>query len=49
MTHRNTKNVQAMRQRRKDAGLIRVEVWAHPDDADLVKALAQKLADKRAK
>ena len=43
----NAKYVQALRQRRKDEGLVRVEVFAHPEDAELIKELAKKLKEKR--
>jgi hypothetical protein len=39
----------AERLRRQDAGLVRLELWAHPDDHEALKALAAKLARKRAK
>lgn len=39
----------AERQRRQDAGLVRLELWAHPDDHAALKALAEKLAKRRAK
>lgn len=35
------------RQRRADAGLVRLEVYAHPDDHEAIKALAAKLQRKR--
>lgn len=35
------------RQRRADAGLTRLEVYAHPDDHAAIKAYAAKLAKKR--
>lgn len=35
------------REARKQAGFIRVEVWAHPDDAAEIKALAKKLEAER--
>lgn len=37
------------RQRRADAGLTRLEVYAHPDDHEAIKALAAKLQRKREK
>ncbi len=39
----------AERQRRAEAGLVLVSVYAHPDDAQAIKAAAAKLARKRAK
>lgn len=35
------------RQRRKEAGLIRVEVWVHPRDRERVKEYARKLQEQR--
>jgi hypothetical protein len=35
--------VAAMRQRRAAQGLVRVEVYVHPDDAAAIKALAARL------
>ena len=37
------------RQRRADAGQSRLELWAHPDDHEAIKAYAEKLAKKRRK
>lgn len=37
------------RQRRADAGLVRLEVYAHPDDHAAIKELAAKLQRKRAR
>lgn len=37
----------AERQRRAEAGLVRLEVYAHPDDHEAIKALAAKLQRKR--
>jgi len=39
----------ALEARKKDAGLKRVCIWAHPDDATALRAHATKLAAKRAK
>jgi hypothetical protein len=36
-----------LRQRRADAGLVRVELWLTPEEAQQVRALAAKLARKR--
>ena len=36
-----------LRARRESAGLKRVEVWTHPDDAADVKAYAAQLAQAR--
>jgi len=38
-----------MRQRRADAGLVRMDVYAHPADHPAIKALAEKLQRKREK
>lgn len=37
----------AERQRRKDEGLKQLELWAHPEDHDAIKAKAASLAKKR--
>lgn len=37
------------RQRRQEAGLVRLELWAHPGDHEAIKAAAARLAKKRAK
>lgn len=37
----------AERQRRAEAGLVRLELWAHPDDHAFLKECAAKLAKKR--
>lgn len=37
----------ALRQRRAEQGLTRVDVYAHPDDHAAIKALAEKLQAKR--
>lgn len=34
----------AERQRRKEAGLVRVEVWVKPEHVPQIKALVQQLA-----
>lgn len=39
----------AERQRRAEAGLLRLELYAHPEDWPAIKALAEKLQRKRAK
>jgi hypothetical protein len=41
--------VQALRQRRVDQGLVRLELYAHPDDHAAIKALAERLQRKRLK
>lgn len=33
--------MQALRQRRKDAGLTRLELWAHPDSHKTIKEFAK--------
>lgn len=42
-----TQRVQALRQRRADLGLTRLDLYAHPDDHRIIKAYAQALTDKR--
>jgi hypothetical protein len=37
----------AERQRHKDAGLVRLELWVHPRDADEVKRVAWLMGQKR--
>lgn len=44
-----TQRVQALRQRRADLGLVRLDLYAHPDDHPAIKALAEKLQAKREK
>lgn len=39
--------VAELRQRRDDLGLKRLELYAHPDDHEAIKALAAKLQRKR--
>lgn len=39
--------VAAMRQRRAAQGLVRVEVYVHPDDGTAIKALAARLQQQR--
>ena len=36
-----------LKAKRKEAGLARIEIWAHADDHEALKALAVKLADAR--
>lgn len=45
----NTERVRALRQRRADIGLKRMDVYAHPDDQATIKALAAKLQNARQK
>ena len=35
------------RQRRKDSGLTRLELWAHPDDHGLIKDYAEDVRNER--
>jgi len=35
--------------RKKAAGLVRVCVWAHPDDAEAIRTAAAKVVNRRAK
>jgi len=37
------------RQRRSAAGLVRLDLWVHPDDREAIKAHAAKLQRKREK
>lgn len=39
----------AERQRRTDAGLVRLELYAHPEDHEAIKALSDRLQRKRAR
>jgi hypothetical protein len=39
--------VAALRQRRADKGLTRLEIYAHPEDHSAIKATAAKLQAKR--
>lgn len=39
--------VAALRKRRHDAGLTRIEVWAHPDDHQAIRDEAARLAKAR--
>lgn len=39
--------VAELRQRRADLSLTRLELYAHPDDHEAIKALAAKLQRKR--
>jgi hypothetical protein len=41
--------VAALRERRAALGLVRVEVYVHPDDAQPIRDYAQTLAHKRKK
>ncbi len=48
MTTKTPKDrVAALRKRRKEAGLTRLEVWAHPGDHREIKALAGLLRKMR--
>jgi hypothetical protein len=54
MSHRETHDPKtdkerkaAERQRYKDAGLVRLELWVHPRDADEVKRVAWLMGQKR--
>ena len=44
---RATKRVAALRQRRAAQGLVRLELYVHPDDQAAVKTLAKLLAQNR--
>lgn len=36
-----------LKAKRKEAGLVRVEVWSHPDDRPAILALARRKAKER--
>ena len=38
-----------LKAKRKEAGLVRVEVWVHPDNAKRIKAYADEIEAKREK
>ena len=42
-----TQRVAALRQRRAEQGLVRLELYVHPDDHAAVKAVAQALTQRR--
>ena len=44
-----TNRMAALRQRRADEGLKRLELYAHTDDHAAIKAAAAKIAAKRAR
>jgi hypothetical protein len=44
---RATQRVAALRQRRAEQGLVRLELYVHPDDHAAVKAVAQALTQQR--
>jgi len=44
-----SERVAALRKRRKDAGLTRLEMYAHHDDHESIKEAAAKLQRKREK
>jgi len=44
-----TTRVAELRARRQAAGLVRLELYAHPDDHPPIKALADKLQKRREK
>lgn len=43
----NAKRQAALKSRRAGNGLMRVEIWTHPDDMAAIKDYAKGLADKR--
>jgi hypothetical protein len=43
----STQRVAALRQRRAEQGLVRLELYVHPDDHAAVKAVAQALTQRR--
>ena len=46
ITNETTKRVQALRQRRKALGLVRVDFYLMPDHIEKVKAFIKKIIDK---
>lgn len=42
-----TQRVAALRQRRAEQGLVRLELYLHPDDHAAVKAVSQALTQQR--
>jgi hypothetical protein len=42
-----SKRVAALRERRASLGLKRLEIYAHPEDHQAIKATARRLAKKR--
>ena len=42
-----TQRVAALRQRRAEQGLVRLELYVHPDDRAAVKSVAQALTQQR--
>lgn len=49
MTKTNADYIRATRERREQSGLVRLELWAHPDDHDQIKRYALRFQRKRAK
>lgn len=49
MTKPATNRMAALRQRRTDEGLKRLDLWAHPDDHAAIKATTAKISAKRAR
>lgn len=45
----SAERVQALRQRRAELGLQRVELYVHPDDRELVQKYARRLQRRREK
>lgn len=45
----STARVQALRLQRKAEGLVRLDLYVHPDDRESIKAHAEKLAKMRRK
>jgi hypothetical protein len=48
-TNEATKRVQALRQRRKALGLVRVDFYLMPEHIEKVKAFIKKITDKETK
>lgn len=47
MAKNTAERVQALRQRRQELGLVRVELWAHESDAERLKKYAARLQKLR--
>ena len=43
----NAANMAAFRRRAKEQKLIRVELYLHPEDAELIRMMAKQLKEKR--
>ena len=43
----NADHIRATRERREKSGLVRLELWAHPDDHEQIKRYALRFQRKR--